>query len=107
MEVRQLVKSRLSYFADPWNLIFWCTNVLCLTGVIGHGTSTIDLNTLIQIGSVVIVLSWLTLYYWMRLFPELAFYVTMITETLKDIVHFFCMFLMCIAMFANAAYALN
>lgn len=107
VEVRQLIKSKLAYFTDFWNFIFWCTNILCLAGVIGHGTSRIHLNTLIQIGSVVIVLSWLMLYYWMRLFPELAFYVTMISETLKDITHFFLMFLMCIGMFANAAYALN
>lgn len=107
VEIRQLFKGKLAYFGDFWNLIFWCTNVLCLVGVIGHGTSTIDLNILIEIGSVVIVLSWLMLYYWMRLFPKLAFYVTMISETLKDIAHFFLMFLMCIAMFANAAYALN
>ena len=47
------------------------------------------------------------LYYWLRLFPELAFYVTMISETLVDISHFFLMFLMCVAMFANAVYVLN
>jgi len=43
----------------------------------------------------------------MRLFPELAFYVTMIVETLKDISTFFIMFIMCIAMFANAFFALS
>lgn len=47
------------------------------------------------------------LYYWLRLFPELAFYVTMISETLVDISNFFLMFLMCVAMFANAVYVLN
>lgn len=43
----------------------------------------------------------------MRLFPELAFYVTMISETISDIKNFLVMFLMCIGMFANAAYTLN
>ena len=45
--------------------------------------------------------------YWMRLFPALAFYVTMIRETIKDIAHFFLIFLMCVVMFANACYALD
>lgn len=46
-------------------------------------------------------------YYWLRLFPELAFYVTMIFETISDISNFFVMFVMCVAMFANAIYVLN
>jgi hypothetical protein len=47
------------------------------------------------------------LYYWLRLFPELAFYVEMIAETLKDIRHFLVIFVMCIAVFANAFFTLN
>lgn len=47
------------------------------------------------------------LYYWLRLFPELAFYVEMIAETVKDIRHFLVIFVLCIVVFANAFYALN
>jgi hypothetical protein len=47
------------------------------------------------------------LYYWLRLENELAFYVEMIAETLKDIRYFLVIFVMCIAVFANAFYALN
>lgn len=47
------------------------------------------------------------IYYWMRLFPQLAFYVTMITETVKDIGWFMIMLLLCIAVFANASFVLN
>jgi hypothetical protein len=76
--------------------------------VIYHGCEyNIDLNILIQIASWAIVMHWLMLYYWLRLFPELAFYVTMITETIGDISNFFLMFVMCVAMFANAVYVLN
>jgi hypothetical protein len=53
------------------------------------------------------VIQWAILYYWMRLFPGLAFYVTMISETIADIKNFLIMFLMCIGMFANAAYTLS
>ena len=76
--------------------------------VIYHGCEyKIELNTIIQIASWAIVMHWLMLYYWLRLFPELAFYVTMITETIGDIANFFLMFVMCVAMFANAVYVLN
>jgi hypothetical protein len=47
------------------------------------------------------------LYYWLRLSPYLAFYVDLISETLKDISSFLVIFLMCIAVFGNAFYALN
>ena len=46
-------------------------------------------------------------YYWLRLFPQLAFYVTMIYETIKDIGWFMITFLLCIAVFANAYIVLN
>jgi len=45
--------------------------------------------------------------YWMRLFPSLAFYMTMIKQTCIDIGWFMVMFIMCIGVFANASYALN
>lgn len=47
------------------------------------------------------------LFYWLRLFAGLAFYVTMIVETLKDISNFMVMFVIAIIMFSNAVYALN
>lgn len=47
------------------------------------------------------------LYYWLRLFPNLAFYVDLISETLKDISSFLVIFVMCIAAFANGFFALN
>ena len=47
------------------------------------------------------------LFYWLRLFPTMGFYVTMITETLNDISYFLIMFLMCVITFSNAVYTLN
>lgn len=64
-------------------------------------------NTLIWLSSIAIVLQWFMVYYWMRLIPSLAFYVTMIYETVKDITYFMMMLALCIAVFANAHYVLN
>lgn len=47
------------------------------------------------------------LFYWLRLFPELAYFVSMINETVKDCANFFIMFLICVFMFGNANYILN
>lgn len=43
----------------------------------------------------------------MRLLPQLAFYVSLIAETLKDIAWFMLVFVLCIFVFANAMYVLN
>lgn len=73
-----------------------------------HGIfQTINKDTLIQMSSVAIIGQWLMLFYWLRLFPALAFYVAMIIETIKDISTFMIMFVICITMFGNAVYALN
>jgi hypothetical protein len=99
----------ISYTNDPWNYIFWSSNILGTLTMIAHGVNSpyFEHNTLIQMGSVQIVLQWIILYYWMRLFPKLAFYVNLVTETIKDIGYFMIMFVMIIIMFANALYAIN
>jgi hypothetical protein len=47
------------------------------------------------------------LYYWFRLFPGLAFFVTFLQEVAIDIAGFVVMFLVCILMFGNAVYLLQ
>lgn len=64
-------------------------------------------DTLIQIASVAVVLQWIMLFYWLRLFPSLAYFITMIHETVNDCAHFFVMFVICVTMFGNANYILN
>jgi hypothetical protein len=43
----------------------------------------------------------------MRLFPDLAFYITMVIETMKDISYFVIIFMTSIMLFANAYFALR
>lgn len=96
------------YFTDFWNQIIWANYTLAMVVVIYHGMKLeIELNSLIQLCSIAICLNWMMLYYWLRLFPQLAFYVTMIYETLVDISWFMISFLMCVAAFTNATYVLN
>ena len=62
---------------------------------------------LIQLSSVAIVLQWLTFTYWLRLFPDLSFYVHLTQETLADIGYFMIILLIVIMMFANAVFVLD
>jgi hypothetical protein len=47
------------------------------------------------------------LFYWCRIVPELAFFVTMVQQTIQDIAMFMIMLILCIMMFANGIYVLN
>lgn len=47
------------------------------------------------------------LFYWLRLFQGLAFYVKLVVETIVDLQNFMIIFLMLIVTFGNALYTLN
>lgn len=57
---------------------------------------------LARLTSIACVMLSLMLFYWMRLFPKLAFYVKMLTETIWDLRHFMIFFFMIISTFSFA-----
>jgi hypothetical protein len=62
---------------------------------------------MVNIAAVAVSVQWFVLYYWMRLVPSLAFFVTFLVEVIKDIAGFVVMFVICILMFGNAVYIIN
>lgn len=64
-------------------------------------------DSLMLVNSAAIVFQWAMLYYWMRLFPSLGFFITFLFEVVADILPFMAMFFICIFMFGNAVYVLN
>ena len=50
---------------------------------------------------------WGFAFYWVRLWPELAFYVNMVFETVKDCAYFILVIMVVILMFGNAFYTLQ
>lgn len=64
-------------------------------------------DNLVSMTACAVVVQWGMMYYWMRLFPSLAFFVTFLVEVMKDIGPFLAMFFICIFMFGNAIYVLN
>ena len=50
---------------------------------------------------------WLKVFYWMRLFPSLAYYVNLIKQTIADIKNFLLMCLIILCAFANFFYVLD
>jgi len=50
---------------------------------------------------------WIKVFYWMRLFPSLAYYVNLIKQTVVDVQSFLLMCIIILSAFANFFYVLN
>lgn len=64
-------------------------------------------SRMISWGAIASALQWFIFYYWFRLVPSLAFFVTFLVEVLWDIAGFVVMFFVCILMFGNANYIIS
>ena len=110
VECLQITVQGSAYFLDMWNFFYWLSNLVALGITTVHGRGDFHLvshDTLTVISSMEIFMQWLFAFYWMRLFPQLAFYVALTIETLKDITYFLIIFAISISMFGNAFFALN
>lgn len=109
VELKQIVEAKFLYFTSFWNNVYLFSKCFAIFIVVEHGckTNNISHETIIQLASFQTVILWLMVFYWVRVFPELAFYVKMITETMVDIFYFMIMLILVIMMFANGMYVLN
>lgn len=112
IELPQLIDDPKGYFSDPWNCIdamsIW-QNMLFL----GTGTYCIltekpffEIQTIYSFGSFAVFFMWLKVFYWMRLFSSLAYYVKLIQATLYDSVPFMVMVALIIFAFGNYFYVI-
>ena len=108
-EFYQMSQQKLNYFKDIWNIIYWMANSLSILICIEQSTNVIGISRqgLIQLSSIEILFQWGFAFYWVRLFPELAFYVNMIFETVKDCAYFILILLAAVLMFGHAFYTLQ
>jgi hypothetical protein len=109
VEVVQAIYLRASYFEDFWNLFLTVSYLMNIYIVLEHvySFSGCTYDQMINIGAISVTIQWFVLYYWMRLVPSLAFFVTFLVEVIKDIAGFVVMFVICILMFGNAIYIIH
>ena len=104
-----MVYLKYNYFEDFWNLFLMISYGLNLFCVLEHTYDFAGCNydTMINVGAIAVCVQWCVLYYWMRLVPELAQFVTFLIEVVKDISGFVVMFVICLLMCGNAIYLIN
>ena len=113
LEMGQMAADGFGYFTDYWNCID--ATSLCLNTVF-LGMFTVDcilqneyfkIELLYSFGGFATFFMWIKVFYWMRLFSALAYYVKLIQQTIADSMYFMLMVLIIINAFANFFYVIN
>ena len=113
LEIRQVFQNGLEYFVDPWNCIDMVSlyqNVIVLimfSCCLWREEEYFDIKLMHTFGSFACFFMWIKIFYWMRLFQSLAYYVKLIQQTLADIAGFMLMVLIILTSFGSFLYVAN
>ena len=108
LEFREFWSQKKEYFLDGWNFFNVATygsNLFIIS--IYMWNEDYDPIQLASACSVASFLLWIQVLYFVRFFEETSFYVKIVVETMYDIGYFALLFMVCVAMFANAQLILH
>ena len=88
------------YFTDVWNYIDWSAYLLIIPVIICNNID-FKLEEIRRVACYVVLIFWIKLFYWMRLFSSTAGFIRLIAQTVSDTKAFVIMLTICILMFAN------
>lgn len=103
----------LEYFSDYWNCIDATSlsiNTIFLTMCtlsFAFENELFKVETVRTFGAFSCFFMWIKVFYWMRLFSSLAYYVKLIQQTISDSLQFMLMVLIIILSFANFFYVID
>jgi hypothetical protein len=77
--------------------------------VVEHATNYFQTkqSDLVEVASLLTLVMWFAFYYWWRLFSKVAFYVSLLMETIKDLKLFLGFYIMIIITFSTMIMVLN
>lgn len=107
LEVIQFRGDPWGYFSDFWNILDFTSLMLCAGYVASELLDLITEDYLNVLGSFAILLLWIKLFYWMRLFKNFSAFIRIISEIVKDIQIFTVMLFLCLSAFANVIIVLQ
>lgn len=85
LEIIQFKDDPFGYFTDFWNLLDFASLISCASYIYFELFKTIPNGALNLLGSVAVVLLWVKLFYWLRLFKPFSAFIRIISEIMKDI----------------------
>ena len=97
------------YFKDKWNLGN-IVSIICNTFLLADHVfnfSILDKDWTVTVAVCAVLLLWLQLFYWFRLFETTNLFVELISQTIHDAFPFFCLFVFTLTACANAIFIVN
>lgn len=114
IELPQLFTDPLDYLSDIWNWIdiisisFNATFlVMCTTCIFTQNNDIFTMEDVRSVGAFACFFMWIKVFYWMRLFASLAYYVKLIMQTISDSMPFMTMVAIIIFAFGNYFYVIQ
>jgi hypothetical protein len=97
------------YLLHMWNYIQILMIMANLSVVVEHATSLarIEKDILVKFSSLLTAVVWFNFYYQLRSYPRVAFYVSLLMETVKDLALFLGFYIMIIITFATIILVLD
>lgn len=105
IEIRSMIKRKLSYFLSFWNILTLISLSLNIAFAFCDLTE-VDVHKTRALGSVAVGLMWCKLFYFLRLFTVTAPLVRIIMQIIKDMSIFSFVFTIAIFGFGNTYYIL-
>jgi len=107
LEFIQLKDDPLGYITNLWNIIDLSSLVLCALFVYFDFSVTISREANNILGAVAVLLLYIKLFYWLRIYKSFSAFIRMISEIVMDIKVFSIMLFLCLAGFANIMMVVN
>ena len=107
LESIQIARDKFNYFTDFWNLMDLTSLILNITYVFCELNNALSENSINLIGSVAVLLLWIKMFYWMRIFKPFAAFIRMIEAIVNSISVFSVMLILVLLAFANCIMVLQ
>jgi hypothetical protein len=106
MEVKQFIKNPSDYVVDFWNMADIINYSLC-TSVILMDAFNAEISTIRPTASVCVIILWIKMFYFLRVFETTSRLIRMIIEIINDMKNFLIVLSIGIMGFANGFYILS
>jgi len=107
LELIQFKDNPTGYITSFWNMLDLGSLVSCTLFIYFQFFHDISQAMNNLIGSVAVLLLWVKLFYWLRIYKEFGAFIRMVAEIVKDIRVFSIMLCLCLAAFASCIIVLN
>ena len=107
LEAIQIMKDRLAYFTDFWNLMDLSSLILNALYVFSELRNSFSENTINLIGAICIIIMWTKMFYWMRILKPFAAFIRVVSAIVRHIGVFSAMLLLVLIAFANCIMVLQ